>query len=118
MLAACGKKGPPLPPLRYVPGPATDLQLRRSGAEVRLQFRVPSANAEGQGPLALDRLEIYAVTVAAGSANPANRDLLTPKFLVGTIEVRAGRRRDAARRRRGARPAARRRGRPPPTPSR
>lgn len=88
VLAACGKKGPPLPPLRYVPGPATDLQLRRSGAEVRLQFRVPSANAEGQGPLALDRLEIYAATVAAGSAPPANRDLLTPKFLVGTIEVR------------------------------
>lgn len=85
---ACGKKGPPLPPLRYVPGPATDLKATRSGSEVRLQLLLPKANVQGQGPVALDRLEIYGATVAAGSPDPANRDLLAPRFLVGTIDVK------------------------------
>lgn len=87
-LAACGKKGPPLPPLRYVPGPPTELHARRAASEVRLRFVLPTANVQGQGPVALDRVEVFAATVAAGSANPANRDLLVPKFLIGTIEVK------------------------------
>ena len=58
-LAACGKKGPPLAPLRYVPGPVTDLQARRSANEVRLHFILPTTNLQKQGPLELDRIEIY-----------------------------------------------------------
>ncbi|MBA2301252.1 MAG: fibronectin type III domain-containing protein [Acidobacteria bacterium] len=86
--AACGKKGPPLAPLRFVPLPVTDVKARRSGHEVRLQFVLPTANVEGPGPVALDRLEVFAVTVAAESANPPNRDLLTSRYLVGTIPVK------------------------------
>ena len=88
LLAACGKKGPPLPPLRYVPGPATDIRAIRTGNEVRLQLVLPTRNAQGEGPVALDRVEIFAATVAPNSPNPPNRDLLTPKFLVGTLEVK------------------------------
>lgn len=88
LLAACGKKGPPLPPLRYVPGPATEVKAIRTGQEVRLQFVLPSRNVQGEGPVALDRVEIFAATVAPNSPNPPNRDLLTPKFLVGTLEVK------------------------------
>jgi len=88
LLAACGKKGPPLPPLRYVPGPATDVKATRSGNEVRIQFLLPKANVQGEGPVALDRVEIYGATVAAGSLDPANRDLIAPRFLVGTVDVR------------------------------
>ena len=42
----------------------------------------------GGGPSVLDRVEIYAVTLAPGMAPPPNRELLTPKFLVGTIPVK------------------------------
>jgi predicted small lipoprotein YifL len=87
-LAACGKKGPPLPPLRYVPNAPAELQLRRSANQVRLQFKLPTGNVQGSGPIALDRVEVFAVTVAASSADPANRDLLSPKYLVGTITVK------------------------------
>jgi len=89
--AACGKKGPPLAPLRFVPAPVTDVKARRSGHEVRLQFALPTANLEGPGPVALDRLEVFAVTVAAESADPPNRDLLTSRYLVGTIPVKPSR---------------------------
>ncbi len=87
-LAACGKKGPPLAPLRYVPGPATDVSLRYSGNEARVRFLLPKGNVQGQGTIELDRVEVFAVTVAAGSSNPANRELLVPKYLVGTIPVK------------------------------
>jgi len=87
-MTACGKKGPPLPPLRYVPGPAVDITATRTGDEVRLQFVLPTRNVQGEGPLSLDRVEIYAVTVAASSPNPPNRDLLTNTYLVGTLEVK------------------------------
>ena len=87
-LTACGKKGPPLAPLRYVPAAPTDVQVRRSGNEVRLQFLLPAANAQGQGTISLDRVEVFAATVAAESADPANRDLMVPKYLVGTISVK------------------------------
>ena len=85
---ACGKKGPPLPPLRHVPGPATDVSLRCSGNEVRFAFLLPKGNVQGQATIELDRVEVFAVTVAAGSSDPANRELLVPKYLVGTIPVK------------------------------
>jgi hypothetical protein len=87
-LAACGKKGPPLAPLRPVPGPVTELKARRAGHEVRFTFKVPLENADKTTPVSIDRLEVYAVTVSAGADVPANRDLLTPKYLIATIPVR------------------------------
>ena len=87
-LAACGKKGPPLAPLHHVPGPPTEVQLRRSADEVRLRFVLPTANIQGPGPVSLDRLEVFAATVAADSLTPPNRDLLVDKYLVGTIQVK------------------------------
>ncbi len=47
------------------------------GAEVELRFTLPTANANGPGPIDLDRVEVYAVTVAAGALPPPNRDVLT-----------------------------------------
>jgi predicted small lipoprotein YifL len=87
-LAACGKKGPPLAPLRYVPAAPADVQARRTGNEVRLQFVLPTANVQGQGRIELDRLEVFAVTVGPDSGNPPNRDLLADTFRVGTIEAK------------------------------
>jgi len=87
-LAACGKKGPPLAPLRLVPGQVSDLTVRRVGPEVQLRFKLPTSNANGPGRIDLDHVEIYAVTVAPGSVTPPNRDLLTKTYLVGTIPVK------------------------------
>jgi hypothetical protein len=87
-VAACGKKGPPLAPLHLIPGPSTALEVRRAGADVRLNFVLPAGNVNGGGPSVLDRAQIYAVTIAPGMPVPPNRELLTPKFLVGTIAVK------------------------------
>ena len=63
---ACGKKGPPLAPLRLVPGPMSEVTVRRVGDDVQIHFKLPTANANGPGAIDLDRVEIYAVTAAPG----------------------------------------------------
>jgi len=86
--AACGKKGPPLEPLRLVPANVPEVSARRSGQDVELRFALPTTNANGPGDIDLDHIEIYAITVGAGSVPPPNRDLLTKARVVGTIAVR------------------------------
>jgi hypothetical protein len=88
LIVACGQKGPPLAPLRLVPAAVTDLSLGRVEEQARLQFVLPTRNANGPGPVELDRIEVFAVTVAAGSPAPPNRDLLTRAYLVGQVPVR------------------------------
>ena len=84
---ACGQKGPPLAPLRLVPAPVTELSARRQADTVRLRFVLPTTNSNGPGAVDLDRVEVYAMTVPAGTT-PANRDLLSAAHLVGRIAVR------------------------------
>ena len=93
-LAACGKKGPPLPPLRYVPAAPSDVQARRSANEVRLHFKLPTANVQGQGTIELDRVEVFGATVAPEAADPSNRDLMTQRYLLGTIAVKPAPKKD------------------------
>lgn len=88
LAGACGQKGPPLAPLNLVPSAPPNLAAKLVGGEVRLQFNVPSTNANGPGALVLDRIEVYAATVAPGAARPSNRDLLTSKYRVGTIAIK------------------------------
>jgi hypothetical protein len=88
LAASCGKKGPPLAPLRLVPAAVSDVHARRTGQEVELRFTLPTANANGAGTIDLDRVEIYAFTIAPGTVTPPNRDLLTKARVVGTIAVR------------------------------
>ena len=87
-LAGCGKKGPPLAPLRLVPAAAAELSARRSGDDVELRFLLPTANANGPGPIDLAKIEVYAITIGPGAVTPPNRDLLTTPRVVGTIAVR------------------------------
>ena len=86
--AACGQKGAPLAPLRLVPAPVAELSVRRVGDQARLRFVLPVRNENGPGRIELDRVEIYAMTVAPAAAAPADRELLSKTFLVGTIQVR------------------------------
>jgi predicted small lipoprotein YifL len=87
-LVACGKKGPPLAPLHLVPNVVNNVDARRSGDTVRIRFAVPTSNLNGPGPVQIDRVEIYAVTLAPGAQTLPNRDLLTATYRVGTISVK------------------------------
>ncbi|HXH07027.1 MAG TPA: hypothetical protein VNI83_10600, partial [Vicinamibacterales bacterium] len=62
-LSACGKKGPPLPPLRPVPGAVTDLSARRLASEVHLACTPPAANQDGSRPADVARVEVFALSV-------------------------------------------------------
>jgi hypothetical protein len=94
--AACGKSGPPLPPLRLVPAAVSDVVARRVDNEVRFTFVLPKGNANGPGPVDLDRIEVYAGTVAPGAVEPGSRDLFVPRNLVGRIAVKPPARDEAA----------------------
>ena len=85
---ACGQKGPPLAPLQLVPAAVSELSVRRVSDRVRLRMVLPSRNENGPGRLELDRVDIYAMTIAAESAEPSARELLAKERLVGSIAVR------------------------------
>ena len=59
---ACGKKGPPLAPLRPAPAAVTELTATRLGDTVQLQFTLPTANQDGSGPADLGYVDVFAVT--------------------------------------------------------
>jgi hypothetical protein len=88
VLAACGKKGAPLEPLRVVPAQPAEAAVVRIGSEVRLQFTLPIENVTATGPVDLERVEIYALTVAPGAAIPDAKEFLVRKNLVATIPVK------------------------------
>jgi hypothetical protein len=60
--AGCGKKGPPLAPLRPVPARIEDLTVRRLEHDIYLRFTIPSRNQDGTTPADLSRVEVYAIT--------------------------------------------------------
>ena len=86
--SACGKKGPPLPPLNLAPEAPRAVTARRLGDTVYLQMTVPSKSAAGPGPYSVDHVDVYAVTVAPGSVPPPNRDLLKPEHVIAKVAVR------------------------------
>jgi hypothetical protein len=81
---ACGKKGPPLPPLVKMPAPPDPFVARRLGAVAYLQVRIPSANTDKTTPADIERVEIYGLT-----GTPAgNEDIFKSGTLVASIRVR------------------------------
>ncbi len=85
---SCGKRGAPLAPLNLIPEPPSAVSGKRLSATVYVQMVAPSRNANGPGAVALDHLEVYAVTVRPGLLIPANRDLLMPQYLVGQVPIK------------------------------
>ena len=88
VVAGCGKEGPPLPPQRLVPAPVAEAVARRTASRVELRFVLPTRNQNGPGPIDLQKIEIFAITVGPGAPPPTNRDLMSSERLVGTIDVR------------------------------
>jgi hypothetical protein len=86
---ACGKKGPPVAPLRLVPAPVSDVTARRLEEQVVLRFVLPTRNANGPGPVDLGRIDVYAITVPPGAPTVPDRELFSESHRVGEIDVPA-----------------------------
>ncbi len=89
-LAACGKKGPPLAPLRVAPARIEDLTVAKTGDEIRVQFTVPAANADQTKPADLVAVEVYAISGKA--EDPTGTSLAGPQFIrfgemVGRVDI-------------------------------
>lgn len=90
ILAGCGKKGPPLAPLRPQPAPVEALRVARLADRARISFTLPSKNADGSVPADLDGVEVYALT--GRPVGPDNRPLDVREWMrfgtpVGRVEV-------------------------------
>jgi hypothetical protein len=85
---ACGKKGPPLPPLLKVPVAPGDFAAERRGTEVSVQFTVPAANTDGSRPANVSRVDLYRYT---GPSAVTDDQLLKLATNVARLTVRAPR---------------------------
>lgn len=85
--AACGKKGPPLAPLRIAPVAIADLSARRVGDDVVLRFTLPQKNDDGSTPADVAHVEVYAISVSRASDAPAPQTFVDKAELVGRVEV-------------------------------
>ena len=73
-LAACGKQGDPLPPLRAVPAKTQDLKVRQQGTRILLDFTYPKTTPAGMALDGITWIEVHEVEQAApreGTAPPA-----------------------------------------------
>ncbi|PYR51425.1 MAG: hypothetical protein DMF89_05790 [Acidobacteria bacterium] len=64
LCVACGKKGPPLPPLNQLPAAPTALVAERRGSTVDVRLIVPATNTDGTRPADLTRVDVYALSAA------------------------------------------------------
>jgi hypothetical protein len=89
---ACGKKGPPLPPLVKLPAAPANLTAARRADTVVVQLTVPAANTDSSRPANVARVDIYALT---GPAAVSEADILKKGTRVASIAVKAPRDPDA-----------------------
>jgi hypothetical protein len=83
---ACGKKGPPLAPIRRAPAKIADLAARRTGDVVRLTFTPPAKNDDGSEPADLARVDVYALTVPKLDEAPDDAAFVNKATIVATVE--------------------------------
>lgn len=83
-MSACGKKGPPLPPVVHVPSAVGQMTARRVGDDVFLTLTMPTQNVDGSTPVDLGRVEVYGYT---GPSSPSPARFTAVATLVGSIEV-------------------------------
>jgi len=84
----CGRKGPPLPPLRPVAGPISDLTAARTDDRVTLTFTIPRTNRDGSTPSAVQHIEIYMTETAPDAPAPTVAQILAADHLLTSIDVR------------------------------
>ena len=93
--SACGKKGPPLPPLVKLPVAPPDLTAERRGDDVDLQFTVPRQHRRTR-PANVERVDVYAITARAPTMTDARS--LKQGTKVASVAVKAPRDPDDDRR--------------------
>ena len=86
MAIACGKVGPPLPPLVRVPTAPANVAADRRGATVDVRFTVPAANTDNTHPANIERVDVYAIT---GPGTVTDEQLLKRGTKVGSVDVKA-----------------------------
>ena len=80
--SACGKKGPPLPPIVHAPDALRQVVARRLGGDVFLTLTLPTQNVDGSVPVDLGRVEVYGYT---GRFPPPATRFTEVATLVGTV---------------------------------
>jgi hypothetical protein len=86
-MTACGKKGPPLPPLVRLPQPPSELTATRRGETVDLQFSVPSVNTDGSRPANVVRVDVYGFS----GPNVKDEEVFKRDPRVGSVTVKGPR---------------------------
>jgi len=84
--AACGKKGPPLPPLVHLPIAPPGITAERRGDIVDVTFTVPDVNTDKTKPANIDRVDVYAITAAP---TVTDEQLLKRGTKVGSVAVKS-----------------------------
>jgi hypothetical protein len=87
-VSACGKKGPPLPPIVRMPVAPADVSAVRRADRVELHFTVPAENTDGSRPANITRIDVYAVT-SAGALPP--EELIASGKPIATVAVKGPR---------------------------
>lgn len=82
--AACGKKGPPLPPFVRIPAAVTTITADRAGDDVYVTATLPERNVDGSLPASTTRVDIWAYT---GRTAPARAKWVEAGTLVGSIDL-------------------------------
>jgi hypothetical protein len=85
-LAACGKEGPPTPPLRAVPAPTKDLAAHQRGNRVLLSFTYPQTTPGGNALNGVTKVEVYEAVIPPPPPPkaPAKPEAKTPAGATGT----------------------------------
>lgn len=88
--AGCGKKGPPLAPLRIAPGAVTGLEARRVGDRVTVRFTLPERNDDNSTPADVARVDVYALSVRQAADAPPGPEFAREAARIGTATPKAG----------------------------
>jgi hypothetical protein len=88
-MIACGKKGPPLPPLVKLPSPPADITAERRGDAVDITLTVPGTNTDGTRPANVASVDVYAVTLPLTAAPITEAQILKMATKVASLEVKA-----------------------------
>jgi hypothetical protein len=68
--SGCGKKGPPLPPLRHGPGPVTELSAHQRGKQVILTGLLPDRNQDGAPVAGIQEIRVFRSDRRAQASGP------------------------------------------------
>src|SRR5262249_15804338 len=93
LTVACGKSGPPLPPLVKLPAAPANIVAERRGTAVDVEFTLPVANTDGTRPANVERVDVYAIT---GPQTITDEQSLKHGVKVATVSVKAPRDPDQA----------------------